>query len=406
MLEVRRTRSGNYAQLWTAYNAAQTNEKWLLAKLLFELCQGIEEIAESVGRPRLPLRDMIFCMVFKVYINWSTRRSIPDLREAYDKGLISVVPHFNSISNYMEMDSLKPILKQLIRKTSAPLRGIENRFAADSTGLSVPLRRRFYNRHKNRFQKRRTTVKLHAMCGIHTNIITGAEVSDGEAGDSPFFRGLVEETARYFEMSEVYADGAYTGNENRRYVLIWGAEPFIAFRSNSVADGEYKSAIWKQMLQQFQDKESKFWECYHNRNNIESTFSSMQSRFGDKVRSKSFSAQVNEALCMVICYNLCVVIQSMFELGIEPDFNAAADMRRPMNLISDQELGKVRERLAALMVKQPSLLEFLENTRPGQTQEEVPSGKDSLPHVSALKTKKKSRLKKKEEDCRQQTLFS
>lgn len=36
--------------------------------------------------------------------------------------------------------------------------------------------------------------------------------------------------------------------------------------------------------------------------------------------SKKEVAQVNEVLCKVLCDNICVVIQSMYELGIEPVF--------------------------------------------------------------------------------------
>lgn len=250
---------------------------------------------------------------------------------------------------------------------------------------------------------KRSYVKLHAMCGAQTHIITSAEVSAGDVADSPFFRGLVEETARDFEMSDVFADGAYTGNENRRCVLIWGAEPYIAFRSNNVLDGAPKSIIWKRMLEQFQDKESEFWKNYYTRNNIETTFSMMQRKFADRLRSKSFPAQVNEALCMVLCHNLCVIINSMYELGIEPDFYADTDVRHPANMISEQELLKVQERIAALTVKQPSLMEFLDNTQPDQIEggdtDEVNSSLICIP-----KAKKKSR--KNKENCEQLTLFS
>jgi hypothetical protein len=34
---------------------------------------------------------------------------------------------------------------------------------------------------------------------------------------------------------------------------------------------------------------------------------------------------VNELLCKVLCHNMCVVIQSMYELGIEPTFWAKSD---------------------------------------------------------------------------------
>ena len=35
------------------------------------------------------------------------------------------------------------------------------------------------------------------------------------------------------------------------------------------------------------------------------------------MRSKTDTAVVNEALCKVLCHNICCLIQSMFELGVE-----------------------------------------------------------------------------------------
>lgn len=389
-----RTLAGNYKQNWAAYNAAQTNERPLFLKLLYELCRGVEELDGITERSRLPLRDMFFCMVYKIYSGRSSRRLESELMDLKTGGWISVVPHFNSISNYMKSESLKPILQQRVRESCAPLRAIENRFAVDSTGLGIPLRQRYYDRHRERFRTKRGWVKLHAMGGVQTNIITSAEVSTGDAGDSSFFQYLVGDTARDFEMTEVYADAGYTGNGNRRCVLIWGAEPYIAFRSNSVSDGEPKSTLWKRMLQQFQDKESEFWKRYYLRNNIEATFSMMKRKFGDRLRGKSFSAQVNEALCMVLCHNLCVVIQEMYELGINPEFHTDLEERQPAHGMKGQDLIKVRERIAALIVKQPSLPEFLENTRQDREEAAVTGVEDSSPPASAPPVEKKARKKK------------
>ena len=61
-------------------------------------------------------------------------------------------------------------------------------------------------------------------------------------------------------------------------------------------------------------------EHYHKRSNVESTFMMIKAKFGDSLRSKIERAQVNEALCKVLCHNICVVIQSMYELGIDPVF--------------------------------------------------------------------------------------
>ena len=49
----------------------------------------------------------------------------------------------------------------------------------------------------------------------------------------------------------------------------------------------------------------------------------IKAKFGDHVRSKTDVAMVNEVLCKVLCHNICCLIQSMYELGIEPTFWAS-----------------------------------------------------------------------------------
>ena len=61
---------------------------------------------------------------------------------------------------------------------------------------------------------------------------------------------------------------------------------------------------------------------YHKRSNVESTFSMIKAKFGDSLRSKTERAQINEAICKVLCHNICCLIQSMYELGLKPKFYA------------------------------------------------------------------------------------
>jgi len=63
-----------------------------------------------------------------------------------------------------------------------------------------------------------------------------------------------------------------------------------------------------------------FKQRYHERSNVETTLSMIKSKFGDGLRSKTRTAQINEALCKVLAHNLCCLIQSIYELGIEPTF--------------------------------------------------------------------------------------
>jgi len=63
-----------------------------------------------------------------------------------------------------------------------------------------------------------------------------------------------------------------------------------------------------------------FKSHYHKRSNVETTFSMIQGKFGGSLRSKSYQAQENELLCKILCHNICCLIQSIYELGIEPTF--------------------------------------------------------------------------------------
>jgi len=46
----------------------------------------------------------------------------------------------------------------------------------------------------------------------------------------------------------------------------------------------------------------------------------LKMKFRDKLKSKNRIAQENELLCKLITHNIVVLIQEMFELGIDPGF--------------------------------------------------------------------------------------
>ncbi len=46
----------------------------------------------------------------------------------------------------------------------------------------------------------------------------------------------------------------------------------------------------------------------------------IKAKFGERHRSKTAVAQTSEVLCKILCHNLYCVIQSIYELGVEPNF--------------------------------------------------------------------------------------
>jgi hypothetical protein len=51
----------------------------------------------------------------------------------------------------------------------------------------------------------------------------------------------------------------------------------------------------------------------------------IKAKFSEHIRNKTDEGIVNELLCKVLCHNICVVIQSMYELNIEPVFWGTSD---------------------------------------------------------------------------------
>jgi transposase len=353
MGEADRTPSDRYTQDWPAYRQAQENEKPLFLMLLKELCKDIEEPEHVTGRTPFSLRDMIFSLVLMVYSTVSTWRFSPDLLEARLNELIGKAARPNSLSEYMRKESLTPLLQHLIVKSSLPLTQVENVFAVDSTGLGIPRRRRWYNKHKRRSELRRDYIKLHIICGVKTNIITCAEVTEGTANDSPYLKKLLWCASQYFNISELSADAGYVGAENMRAVILCGGTPYIAFRKNCSLSAEYKSTQWLDALYLFKTRHPEFMKRYYLRNNVEATFSALKAKFGGRLRSKSRRGQFNEALCKVLCHNLCVLIQSMFELGIDPSSwagakrTARAEAGTLTTALTNEEREMVRLRIAA-----------------------------------------------------------
>ena len=167
-------------------------------------------------------------------------------------------------------------------------------------------------------------LKAHVMVGVKTHIITSVEVSERHDNDYGFFEPLVKATAQNFKLREVSADKAYSGLSNLRLVVDNDATPFIPFKKNHKGDSarsrKDKTGLWSRLFHFFKYHEEEFYEHYHKRSNNETVFSMIKSKFGERLRSKTRAAQVNELLLKVLCHNLCVIVQSIFELGLDPTF--------------------------------------------------------------------------------------
>ena len=119
-------------------------------------------------------------------------------------------------------------------------------------------------------------------------------------------------------MEELSGDKAYLSKDNFELVNSLGGTFYVPFKSNSKGSGN--GMIWKKMYHFFMLNNEEYLQHYHARSNAESTVHMIKSKFGDRVRSKLWTAQINEVLCKIIAHNICCVIMEMNELGLESNF--------------------------------------------------------------------------------------
>lgn len=308
-----------YSQNWSSYDKAQTNEKNNFMGLLRDITSNIKQPEYTFGRPTLPISDMVYSCVMKVYTTFSLRRFMSDMQIAKEKGYIESKPCYASVGHFLQRKDITPILIDMVTLTSLPLKSVERDFAIDSTGFGTSVFQRWYSfKHGKEISSRRW-VKCHFMTGVKTNIISSVNITTEFDADSPELKELIKKTDENFDMEEVSADMAYSSKENHQIIVSTGATPYIPFKSNATGKAR-GSMLWTKMYHYFMYHNDEFMAHYHKRSNAESTVNMVKAKFGDSVRSKAWTAQINEVLCKVICHNICVIIQETQDLGINPPF--------------------------------------------------------------------------------------
>ncbi len=202
------------------------------------------------------MSDMAFAAVSKVYAGLSARRFDSDVRENTTKGRTSQDPHFNSVLRYLRDPQMTPVLRSLVELSALPLKGVETDFAADSTGFTTCRFVRWYDHKWGKEQTKREWIKLHAMTGVLTNIVTAVEVSGWRSHDTNYFRPMLATTAENFALGNVCADKAYLGQANLQAVVDAGGTPYIPFKSDNVFYGEpvlpgVEASAWEKMFHLF-----------------------------------------------------------------------------------------------------------------------------------------------------------
>lgn len=309
---------------WHNYNESQTKEKALFVTLLKELCSLIEEPKHNKGRKPHKIKDIIYSICMRTYLNTSSRRVNSDLKIAKDLGHVDKVLSFNSLLDNLERKDIRDFLKELIEISAIPLKSLESDFAIDATGFGTSRYKTYfdvrYGGAKN--TKRQIFRKCHAVCGVATNIIVTADITYGYRHDTTKFEELANNTSRNFKIGHFLGDKGYQSKKNINIIRDLGGRAIIPFKKDQTGKNHHKgdSFTYKELFNFFQQNREEFMRIYHKRSNIESCFSMIKRKFGTDVKCKKEDSQDNEILAKILVHNICVLIQEIFLNKIDINF--------------------------------------------------------------------------------------
>jgi transposase len=312
-----------YPQDWPAYNKAKTSEKYLFLELARELLNEVypeEKREKRVGRPKLSFKEMLFCAMVREYCGFSSRKTVSELKLAKDAHMITRVPHFNSICNFLQDRTLYPEIQKLIVVSALPLKAVEYHVAIDSTGFSASSYQSWMEAKYGKGAKGKGWMKAHIACGVKTQIIVAAEITDKRHNDSRMFGSLFQVYSKFFEFKELSADRAYSSKWNLQVAMDKEIFPYIPFKKNTNIYLSENRPAWNMIYKYFKNNEAMFMKHYHQRSKVETAFSMVKKRLGPSIKAKSEVSQKNELLCRFLVHNITVLIQEMNELEIQVDF--------------------------------------------------------------------------------------
>ena len=128
-----------------------------------------------------------------------------------------------------------------------------------------------------------------------------AVVTLGKANDSPYLRKMIEMLPKGF--GYVMADAMYGGKKNCRTIADSGRKPIIEPKAGYKIKGHNARA---EMLRFYEEHPGTFYKILRKRNNVESLFSSVKSRFKAMVRALQEHTQTVELLSKCICYYMSI----------------------------------------------------------------------------------------------------
>jgi transposase len=287
---------------WRKYNAWQKDEVLLAIQWLRALVQSstIHDWKRSNGRPRVPRRVIVLCLLVKAYFHLSYRRlhGLLVLLQPW-LGLASV-PHYNTLAKYGRDASLTPTLKRLLDETAKPYWLTEKTISQDASGLQLQGSGAWRSDHDP--EARRDYGKIHVLSGTKSRATLAVKLTRGTWHDSTQLAPLLDQKPSFAIAQALTGDSAYWNHRACAAARAHGLQPYFRPHDNARWWTHPKDEF-ERMTRYAKQFPNRFKKTYGQRATSESRFATEKGVFGDRLRSRRPEARRNEVYCREIVHN-------------------------------------------------------------------------------------------------------
>lgn len=280
---------------WNQYNPWQSDE-------VLPFCLHVRRLVESSaihhwehrnGRPRVPRRVIVLCLLVKAYFNVSYRRVhglLVLLREPFG---LDHVPHFNTIAKYGRDPGMTATLERVFDATARPLWLVEKVVSVDATGLVLQGSGAW--RANKRDDAPRDFARVQVLSGAKSRATLGIRTTRGTWHDSTQFAPLMERVPAAAAAEQVTGDTAYWNRAGCSTAKAAGLTPYFKPKTSARFWKWPKDDVEKmnRFAHQFPNR---FARVYQRRSTSESRNATEKLLFGDGLRSRRPVARRNEVL--------------------------------------------------------------------------------------------------------------
>jgi hypothetical protein len=258
---------------------------------------------DKVGEPfHYPNTFLLLLGYAKVYFHLPYRQT-EGIAQGHARGKGPSIPDYTTISRRINKLNIK--VEDTVTKESTKAEYIV--IAVDSTGIKVTNRGQWME-DKWHLKNKQGYLKIHIAVNVKTKNILSIKVTDEHVHDSKVLPKLINDIIKLdkkITMGELFADGAYEGNDIFRYLSDNGILPYIKVRKNAKV-GWKKGNILRNLSVISQKKDLERWKysvSYGQRWMVETVFSCLKRMFGEYVYSVRLKNMIQEIMLKASLYN-------------------------------------------------------------------------------------------------------